>query len=196
MKGLFQSTILLICFAASATAQTSQMSPPKDGKYYKIKVVESGKYVSVQNGSADKGAALVQQEFQDKRWQKFHAKKNADGSWCFFSMHSNKAICTERGDGSEADKVVQGTTSQQSGRWILNYTTDCLDGWQIKYALGDKRPMQIFPGGSFGLKLQVYQDAALDCSVTYFFEEVAGPAVDEQSIRSHFKPVGTIKKKN
>ncbi|MGN6420782.1 MAG: RICIN domain-containing protein [Pseudobacter sp.] len=196
MKAIFLSLCLLVISSVCAVAQTYQGSPPKDGRYYKIRVVQSGKYVSVHNGSNDNGARLMEWPYEDKRWQKFLAKKNTDASWSFFCLHGNKAICTEKGDGSEDDKVVLGSASQYSGRWVLNYTTDCLDGWQIKYALGDKRPMQIVPGGFFGLKLQVYQDAALDCSNTYFFEEVEAPPVDGQSRPVHLKPGGILKKKN
>lgn len=198
MKTRILSAVLLLCLGFPVLAQISASTPPADAGWYKIRVVQTGKYISVESGSEAVGARLLQWDYAGKLSQKFQVKKNADGTYSFFAANSSKAVCADKGNGSENDGIVQKLSANGSGNWFLYYSTQksCAAGWIIRYRASDGLPIQVGSGGFLQLMPQIYQDADLDCAITYHFEAVEAPRTDYMKSPVIIKPGGIIRKKN
>ena len=202
MKQFLFYVVTLLCFTCTVGAQVSigDVPPPKDGQWYKIRVVKTGKYLSVENASKDNGARIVQTDYTGRHSQRFMVKKTADGMFSFFAGHSNKSICTDKGDGREGDMIIQNTLSQYFGKWHLRYLiqTGCLQGWQIVYNSNTGKPMQI-SGEANGAFCQLiepkHQDGDFDCCYVFQFEPVEEPPMMLQSKGAHYKPLNVEKAK-
>lgn len=101
MKKIVSILCAFLLFTHYGNAQANMASPPKNGGWYKIKVVQSGKYLAVEGGSTTNGAKIVLWDYVNQSNHKFLVQKNEDGTFSFFAGHSNKAICADKGDNRE-----------------------------------------------------------------------------------------------
>lgn len=195
------TTVLLfaLLIAAAARAQATISTPPKDGNWYKIKIVQTGKYLSVENASKENGAKLVQWDYAGNAHQKFQAKKNEDGTFSFFAGHSNKSICADKGDNREGDWIIQNTLSQYFGKWHLAWMDKCGLGWKIQYQSGAGKPLQVTSvnnGAPCQLIEPQYHDGDIDCPYIFLFESADAPPAPKEIIKSQVKPKPGVIKKN
>jgi Ricin-type beta-trefoil lectin domain-like len=193
---------LLIAIGLSVSllyAQVTISTPPKDGAWFKIRVVQTGKYLSVENASKESGARIVQWDYAGNSNQKFQAKKNEDGTYSFFAAHSGKSICADKGDNREGDLIIQNTLSQYFGKWLLVWMSNCGQGWKMQYKSGGGRPLQVTGvnnGDHCTLIEPLYHDGDTDCPYIYRFEPIDVPLIrQEEVIKSQLKPKpGVIKR--
>jgi hypothetical protein len=175
--------LAIIVASQVTTAQTTEHTPPKDGVWYKIRVVQTGKYLSVENASKDNGARIVQLDHTGRANQKFQAKKHTDGTYSFFAGHSSKSICADKGDGREGDLIIQNTLSEYFGKWYLTKLTNCGLGWKVQYKTSSGKPLQVSSvnnGAHCQLIEPIYQDGDVDCPYNYIFEITDAPAPEIQ----------------
>jgi len=181
-------------------AQVSISTAPKDGAWVKIRVVQTGKYLSVENASKENGAKIVQWDFSGNSNQKFQVKKNDDGTYSFFAAHSSKSICADKGDNREGDIIIQNTLSQYFGKWHLAWMSNCGQGWKMQYKSSSGKPLQVTSvnnGAACQLIEPQYHDGDTDCPYIYIFEPVDAPPAPKEIIKSYIKPKpGVIKKGN
>jgi Ricin-type beta-trefoil lectin domain-like len=189
---------ILIAFALAisfTSAQVTISTPPKDGSWVKIRVVQTGKYLAVENASKENGARIIQLDFVGNSNQKFQVKKNEDGTYSFFAAHSSKSICADKGDNREGDIIIQNTLSQFFGKWHLTWMNNCGQGWKMQYKSSSGKPLQVTDvsnGAACQLIEPLYHDGDVDCPYIYVFEPVDAPPIPQQVIKSHVKPKGVI----
>jgi len=200
MKNTILPLFALLLFCNNGMAQVSASTPPRHGTWVKIKVQQTGKYLSVANGSKENGARIVQWDDVNQKNQKFQVQKNEDGSYSFFAAHSGKSICADKGDNREGDLIIQNSLSQYFGKWQLQWMNNCGQGFKMLYKSSSGRPLQV-TGVNAGDGCQLiepqYHDGDTDCPYVYLFELVDAPLVlKEESIKTQVKTNGTIKKGN
>lgn len=187
-------TMLALLAGTFSQAQMTESTPPKDGYWYKIRVVQTGKYLSVSNAGTENGTPIVQWDYENKKNQKFQVKKHVDGTYSFFAGHTNKSICADIGDNREGDLIIQNTLSEYFGKWYVSKLPDCGMGWKIQYKTSSGRPLQV-TGVNNGDKCKliepIYQDGALDCPYNYVFEPIEAPTPSLQKEKSHFPSKNT-----
>ncbi len=179
---------VLIATGSLLNAQVTESTPPKDGKWYKIRVVQTGKYLSVENSSKENGARIVQLDYEDKKNQKFQAKKHSDGTYSFFAAHSSKSICADKGDNREGDAIIQNTLSEYFGKWYLTKLSNCGLGWKMQYKSSSGKPLQVSStanGAACQLIEPIYQDGDVDCPYNYVFEPIEEPTPEILKQKSH-----------
>ncbi len=71
MKNTILLLFALLLFCSNGMAQVSASTPPRHGSWVKIKVQQTGKYLSVANGSKENGARIVQWDDVNQKNQKF-----------------------------------------------------------------------------------------------------------------------------
>lgn len=190
--------IILIAGLLANYIATVQPNPPQDGKWYKIKVVQTGKVLTVEGGSNMNGTRIVQADDESKHNQRYQAKKNNDGTYSFFVAHSGKSICTSKGDNSEGDPVVQGSLSQQFGKWYLSKLNNCGLGWKMQYKNNSGKPLQLVSaanGSACQLIEPKYQDGDTDCPYNFEFVEINAPRIEPPPGELKIKVNNTEKKK-
>ena len=191
-------TTLAILTSTFSQAQNTGSTPPKDGSWYKIQVVQTGKYLTVSNAGTENGTPIVQWDYEGKKNQKFQVKKHSDGTYSFFAGHTNKSICADKGDNREGDLIIQNTLSEYFGKWYLSKLTNCGSGWKIQYKSASGKPLQVTGvnnGDNCKLIQPIYQDAAEDCPYNYVFEPVDSPLPVIEKIKSHVPVKKTTIKK-
>lgn len=199
MNKILATLIGLFLFSHYGNAQATISTPPKNGGWYKIKVVQSGKYLAVDGSSDANGAKIVLWDYMNRSNQKFLVQKNNDGTYSFFAGHSNKTICADKGDNREGDLIIQNTLSQYFGKWHLAWVNNCGQGFKIQYKSGGGRPIQL-TGLDNGAACQLiepqYHDGDTDCPYLFLFEAVDAPVPKtEKPISSEIqKKPQTIKK--
>jgi hypothetical protein len=200
MKRAILMLAVVFCVSNCTHAQITASTPPIHGKWYKIRVVQAGKYLAVEGGSTANGARIVLWDDANQKNHKFLAQKNDDGTYSFFAGHSNKSICAEKGDNREGDVIVQNTLSQYFGKWQVTWMNTCGMGFKITYKSGGGRPIQVANHNN-GVVCQliqpIYQDGAEDCPYLFLFEPVEAPApVIEKPVPSETRKTPQVIKKN
>jgi hypothetical protein len=197
MKKIFSILIGFLFFLQQGNAQVTMSTPPQHGGWYRIMAVHvPGKYLCVEGSNTANGTKIVIADYLDQRNYKFLAQKNDDGTYSFFAGHSNKSICTEKGDNREGDLIIQNTLSQYFGKWYLSWMNTCSMGFKIQYKTSSGRPIQLTANGNECRLIEpIYQDGAADCPYLFLFEPVDAPAPKiEKPISSETRKTPQIKK--
>ncbi|MET0465951.1 MAG: RICIN domain-containing protein [Chitinophagaceae bacterium] len=187
--------ICLLSGWRSLNAQTNASSLPKDG-WYKIRIVQNGTYVTVENLSRENGANLVQANYADQRNQQFYIRRFMDGTYTFQAAHSNRYVCASKA--TEGGRVVQGDTPDQTGKWRMKYSGECSPGMVITYGSTSIPVNMIGQGPNLLIRSPEYHDGAADCVYKFMFEPIPTPMVSHSTEKTQTQkvPGGIILKKN
>jgi len=170
--------MIQLLFLIPAIAQTSIHTLPVEG-YYKIKVVQTGKYLAIEGISEANDARLVQWTYVNQGNHQFYIRKNADDTYYLYAKHSKKHIVLAKPSKADGTAVVQDSFGDQLGRWTFSYSAQagCQAGWKMINAFSGT-PVSLNgqgDGAGFELKTPHQQDGDMDCSYTFEFERLEDP---------------------
>jgi hypothetical protein len=161
-----------------AMAQTTIHTLPVEG-YYKIKVVQTGKYLAIEGISEANDARLVQWNYVNQGNHQFYIRKNTDDTYYLYAKHSKKHIVLAKPSKADGTAVVQDSFGDQLGRWSFSYSAQagCQAGWKMINAFSGT-PVALNgqgDGAGFELRTPHQQDGDTDCTYTFEFERLDDP---------------------